>query len=52
MRIPKSALIGVPLFALGTWIRVAEEERLLRRHFGEAYDAYAARVPRFVPGLA
>ena len=27
------------------------EERDLRRTFGPAYDAYAARVPALVPGL-
>ncbi|WP_404333405.1 methyltransferase family protein [Sphingomonas sp. MMS12-HWE2-04] len=42
---------GVPLYWIGTWLRVAEEERLLRLRFGPTYDAYAARVKRFVPGL-
>jgi protein-S-isoprenylcysteine O-methyltransferase Ste14 len=32
-------------------MRVRREERLLRAQFGTAYDAYAARVKRFVPGL-
>jgi protein-S-isoprenylcysteine O-methyltransferase Ste14 len=40
-------IVAVPLFALGTWIRVREEERLLKAEFGAAYDAYAARVRRF-----
>ncbi len=44
-------LIGVPLYALGTWLRIAEEERLLREMFGEDYDRYATRVRRFVPGV-
>lgn len=44
-------LLGVPLYALGTWLRIHEEERLLRTMFGATYDAYAARVKRFVPGL-
>jgi protein-S-isoprenylcysteine O-methyltransferase Ste14 len=44
-------ILGAPLFALGTWIRIREEERLLRAEFGPAYEAYAARVKRFVPGL-
>ena len=43
--------IAGPLYAIGTWLRVAEEERLLRATFGAAYDAYAARVKRFVPGV-
>lgn len=41
----------VPLFAIGTWLRIGEEERLLRTMFGAAYDGYAARVRRFVPGV-
>ncbi|HVQ10069.1 MAG TPA: isoprenylcysteine carboxylmethyltransferase family protein [Allosphingosinicella sp.] len=44
-------VLGAPLFALGTWIRIREEERLLRAEFGPAYEAYAARVKRFVPGF-
>ena len=32
-------------------LRVAEEERLLRACFGDAYEAYAHRVKRFVPGI-
>jgi len=32
-------------------VGVAFEERDLRRTFGPAYDAYAARVPSVVPGL-
>lgn len=43
--------VGVPLYWIGTWIRVTREESLLRAQFGAAYDAYAARVRRFVPGL-
>jgi protein-S-isoprenylcysteine O-methyltransferase Ste14 len=47
----RNLILGVPLFALGTWLRVAQEERLLRTQFGAAYDDYAARVKRFVPGV-
>lgn len=43
--------VGVPLFLVGTWIRVHEEEKLLRAQFGPAFDAYAARVKRFLPGI-
>jgi protein-S-isoprenylcysteine O-methyltransferase Ste14 len=43
--------IAVPLFALGTAIRVRIEERLLRTAFGSAYDEYANRVKRFIPGV-
>lgn len=44
-------IIALPIYALGTWLRIREEERLLRDMFGGTYDAYAARVKRFVPGL-
>ncbi|MBI0474462.1 isoprenylcysteine carboxylmethyltransferase family protein [Sphingomonas sp. MA1305] len=40
---------ALPVYALGTWLRVRIEERLLRMQFGRTYDAYAARVNRFVP---
>ena len=44
-------IVALPLYAIGTWLRIAEEEKLLRAAFGRDYDAYAARVKRFVPGL-
>jgi protein-S-isoprenylcysteine O-methyltransferase Ste14 len=44
-------VIAVPLYALGTAIRVRIEERLLRTAFGSAYDEYANRVKRFIPGV-
>lgn len=44
-------ILGIPLYGLGTWMRVRREEALLRARFGAAYDAYAARVKRFLPGL-
>jgi protein-S-isoprenylcysteine O-methyltransferase Ste14 len=47
----RNLILGAPLFLLGTWIRVHEEESLLRAEFGQAYEAYALRVKRFVPGL-
>src|SRR6185503_7349903 len=40
-------ILALPLFAIGTGIRVREEEKLLRGEFGAAYDDYAARVKRF-----
>ncbi|MGR6328291.1 methyltransferase family protein [Sphingomonas sp. XXL09] len=42
-------IAALPVYALGTWLRVRIEERLLRMQFGGTYDAYAARVKRFVP---
>ncbi|HKQ86823.1 MAG TPA: isoprenylcysteine carboxylmethyltransferase family protein [Candidatus Acidoferrales bacterium] len=39
------------LFLVGTWIRIREEEKILRQEFGPAFDEYARRVPAFIPGL-
>lgn len=47
----KNLVVALPLFALGTALRVRIEERLLRDHFGAAYDDYSCRVKRFAPGL-
>jgi protein-S-isoprenylcysteine O-methyltransferase Ste14 len=40
---------AVIVFAIGTAIRVRSEERLLRGQFGADHDAYARRVPAFIP---
>ncbi|WP_313539989.1 isoprenylcysteine carboxylmethyltransferase family protein [Sphingomonas sp.] len=47
----RGLILGLPLFAWGTWIRVVEEETLLQARFGRQYAAYAAQVKRFVPRL-
>lgn len=47
----RGLVIGFPLFAFGTWMRVQAEEALLRDHFGRDYQAYSERVKRFIPGL-
>ncbi|WP_435166333.1 methyltransferase family protein [Falsirhodobacter sp. 1013] len=44
-------LVGGIVLAILT-ATAAREERDLRRMFGGAYDAYAARVPRIMPGLS
>jgi protein-S-isoprenylcysteine O-methyltransferase Ste14 len=44
-------IIGVPLYVIGTMMRVTIEEKLLRTQFGAAYDAYVAKVRRFIPGV-
>lgn len=47
----RALILGVPLYWMGTWMRVIIEERMLRAQFGAAYDAYASRVKRFGPGV-
>ena len=44
-------ILGIPIYALATWMRIRHEERLLEEQFGAAYDDYARRVKRFVPGV-
>jgi protein-S-isoprenylcysteine O-methyltransferase Ste14 len=34
----RGLILGMPLYWIGTWIRVAREEKLLRAQFGAAYD--------------
>ncbi|HEX5475242.1 MAG TPA: isoprenylcysteine carboxylmethyltransferase family protein [Vicinamibacterales bacterium] len=46
---PAALLAAIPLFLLGTLIRVREEQALLRAEFGAAYDEYTRRVPALVP---
>lgn len=46
---PWALLAGVPVFLIGTAIRVREEERLLIEQFGEDYRAYARETPAFIP---
>ena len=48
---PVNLIVAIPLYLWGTLLRVAIEERLLRNAFGDAYDAYARRVKRFIPGV-
>jgi len=47
----RNLAVAVPLYWIMTWGRIRHEERLLRAQFGADYDAYAARVKRFLPGL-
>lgn len=44
-------LFAVPVFALGTWLRIRIEEAMLREMFPDSYATYAAGVKRFVPGV-
>lgn len=48
---PIGLLVAVPIFMLGTMIRIGAEEKLLRQTFGTGYDDYARRVSAMVPGV-
>ncbi|MGA8540990.1 MAG: isoprenylcysteine carboxylmethyltransferase family protein [Terriglobales bacterium] len=48
---PLQLLFAILLFALGTFIRIRSEERLLRQAFGAEFDEYARRVPALIPGI-
>jgi protein-S-isoprenylcysteine O-methyltransferase Ste14 len=43
-------LVGFVGLSLVLHVKAGYEEGLLRERFGEAYDTYASRVPRLVPG--
>src|SRR3989442_12192323 len=44
-------VIALVVFAIGTFIRVRSEERLLREMFGNEFEAYAHEVPSVIPFL-
>jgi len=44
-------MIAIVIFAIGTFIRVRSEERLLREMFGPEFEAYARKVPAVIPFL-
>lgn len=44
-------LFAIVLFAMGTYIRVRSEERLLRGAFGSEFEEYARKVPALIPGI-
>ena len=41
--------IAIVIFAIGTFIRVRSEEKLLREAFGAEFDEYARKVPAVIP---
>lgn len=42
-------IAAIPVFVIGTSIRIREEEKLLRARFGEAHARYVREVPAFIP---
>lgn len=40
---------AIPVFVLGTAIRIREEEKLLRMQFGDDHARYVSEVPAFIP---
>ena len=44
-------VIGIPVFAVVYFAIISAEENYLRQKFGAEYDAYCARVHRFMPKL-
>lgn len=46
---PLNLLVAVPLYLIGTALRIAPEERQLRDRFGAEYASYAGRVKRLIP---
>jgi protein-S-isoprenylcysteine O-methyltransferase Ste14 len=46
---PITLAASIPIYVAGTYMRLRREERLLAAEFGDAWDAYAARVPALLP---
>jgi len=44
-------ITAIAVLMIGTIIRIRSEEQLLRETFGNEFDAYANRVPAFVPWM-
>jgi protein-S-isoprenylcysteine O-methyltransferase Ste14 len=42
-------LIALPVYCAGTFIRIREEEKLLRAQFGQDHARYVREVPAFIP---
>jgi protein-S-isoprenylcysteine O-methyltransferase Ste14 len=46
-----AAYLAVALWVPGIYVIAVLEEKELRAHFGDAYDDYCRKVPRFLPKL-
>lgn len=47
----RQLFLAIPIFLIGTAVRVRSEERLLKQAFGRAFDDYARSVPALIPRL-
>ena len=45
----RQLIVAVPLYLIGTLIRIREEEALLRAQFGEEHARYVREVPALLP---
>lgn len=45
------ALVGLPLVALGVWLKLGQEEALMTQHFPEEYRSYRSQVSALIPGI-
>jgi protein-S-isoprenylcysteine O-methyltransferase Ste14 len=43
--------LGVAVLALGLWVKLSQEERLMLRHFPEAYPIYKKEAKALVPWI-
>lgn len=46
-----AALIAVLLILIFSYLRIIQEEKLMKERFGAEWDAYAKLVKRFIPGI-
>jgi protein-S-isoprenylcysteine O-methyltransferase Ste14 len=46
---PLRVAIALPLYVIGTLMRIRAEEVLMRATFGEQWEAYRRRVPALIP---
>lgn len=42
---------NLAMFAIVIFVRIPEEERMMRQHFGKAYDEFLAARWRIIPGV-
>ena len=45
-------MLAIPLYLTGTFIRIRDEEALLRAQFGEDHARYVREVPALIPLIA